>query len=130
MSEGGNNGYWGDHYPVSCPPESAKSKDIDPVYRLTLNNPPLDEDFYSHKEANLPYPPVKECEACAISVFTDLDQIQKTKKNIVLFKNRGHVIQGQIVRETGVVSEPDHKSHSNWWVYNGIDVKKYFKDNS
>ncbi|WP_146000429.1 hypothetical protein [Paenibacillus pasadenensis] len=130
MSDGGNNGNWGDHYPVSCPPGSAKSKDVAPVYRLSLNNPPLDEDFYSHKEANLRYPPDKECEACAISVFTDLEQIQKAKKKIVLFKNRGHIIEGQIVSETGVVSEPDHKSHINWWVYNGIDVKKYFKDNS
>ncbi|MDH6671225.1 hypothetical protein M2277_001875 [Paenibacillus sp. LBL] len=130
MSVSGNNGKWGDHYPVSCPPSSAKARDINPVYRLALHNPPLDEDFYSHKEANLPYPPIKECEACAISVFTDIKQIQKAKKNIVVFKRRGHIVEGQIARETGVASEPDHKSHINWWVYTGVDAKKYFGDNS
>jgi hypothetical protein len=129
MTESGNNGKWGDHFPVSCPPGNARPKNIDPVYRLTLHIPPTDEDFLSHKEANRPYQPEKECEACAISVFTDLDQIQKMKKRIPMFRNKGYIVKGQITKETGVVSEPDHKSHINWWVYSGIDIKKYFEGN-
>ena len=111
MTHSGNNGKWGDHFPASCPPNDARPKNIDPVYRITLHNPPTVEDFLSHKETNRPYPPEKECEACAISVFTDLEQVKKMKKKIPMFRNKGYIVKGKITKETGVVSEPDHKSH-------------------
>jgi hypothetical protein len=127
MTDKGVSHKWGDHYPEACPPDNAKSKDIEPVYRLTLNYPPTDEDFLSHKELRKSYPPELECKACAISVFSNLNQIEKAKKKIVLFKNKGHIVKGKIAKETGVVSEPDHKSHISWWVYSGVEVKRYFE---
>ncbi|WP_135554572.1 hypothetical protein [Paenibacillus cymbidii] len=127
MEIGYNNKYRSQMPVTNCPPDSAKSKDLNDVYRLTLNNPPKEEDFQSHIESGRKYPPGKECEAASVSVFKDIQEASRKKKMIPAFKRHGHIVMGQIKASTGVVSESTVTSHVDWWIYRGQTVHHLFK---
>ncbi|WP_156922553.1 hypothetical protein [Cohnella thermotolerans] len=123
-----NNSLYKSPMPVlNCPPQEAQEKNIETVYRLTLNNPPLDEDFLSHIEANKQYPPGKECVASSVSVYKDKEEAEKQKNKIPAYKRRGFIAAGPIEANTGVVLESKLSSHVDWWLYKGQKVSHLFK---
>lgn len=111
----------------NCPPSSAEHKDIDEVYRLTLNNPPTEEDFQSHIESGKKFPPGLECVAASVSVFKDKEDAERQKKKIPVFKNKGYISKGSIQSNTGVIVESSKSSHIDWWIQRGQTVHQYFK---
>ncbi|WP_372814261.1 hypothetical protein [Paenibacillus sp.] len=112
----GNNSLYKSPMPIlNCPPLEAHDKDIEEVYRLTLNNPPTDEDFLSHIEANKQYPPGKECVASSVSVYKNKDDAEKLKKKIPAYKRHGFIAVGPIMAKSGVVLESTLSSHVDWW---------------
>jgi hypothetical protein len=124
----GNNSLYKSPLPViNCPPETAKNKDIEPVYRLTLNNPPIEDDFLSHIESDKQYPKGEDCLAASVSVYKDKEDVIKQKKKIPAYKRNGFIAKGSIRTSSGVVHESNSSSHVEWWLYKGQKVSHLFK---
>lgn len=115
------------YVPKDCPPRNAVSIDIEDAYRLTLNDPPQSDDFLSHVESKKRFPPDKTCEACAVSLFLNYEDIKNTKKKVPAYKNKGYVAKGIVYKNTGVVSPPSKTSHVNWWIFKGTSVHHFFQ---
>lgn len=73
-----------DHLPSNCPPPDADSPIIE-VYCLVDSDQPTEKDFLSLKERrpndtfDFDNDPILVCQACGLSVFTDLHGIELAK---------------------------------------------------
>lgn len=113
---------WPEYYPEQCPPKEASYVDAT-VFRLCRDIPPSKEDFIPYKilhpEQNF-YG--KECQACGLSVYNNIDDIKMLKKiNKGLRKHK--IYSGHITPKTGLTLATPIKgnSHITWWI--GIEQK-------
>jgi hypothetical protein len=127
---------WADDMPAACPPSDAHTADVG-AYRLVKSNPPSDEDFVRpvDKRHDPPATPEEECSLHALSVFTDVGDIELARKLIPGFKKR-LVATGRIEPGDGLVREEPFtppgaalllRSHLDWWVPLGHDPKASFE---
>ncbi|MBW4620602.1 MAG: hypothetical protein KME17_14765 [Cyanosarcina radialis HA8281-LM2] len=80
-------GGWHDFFPEDCPPNTAQPAS-GTVYLFVKDDPPTPEDFRSkrQKNPNLKFPnDEKECQACGISVFTQIDDLLSLQRRFPAF---------------------------------------------
>lgn len=68
--------------PEQCPPGNAISVNLAPVYRLVDGEEVSSSDLLSHVEAGLSFPPGQECQAHAISLFQDIEDVKDNKRSL------------------------------------------------
>jgi len=106
--------------PDQCPPKDAVSDNQANVYRFINGENPTAEDFLNHKEAKRPYPDFKECEAIALSFFTEIPNVNKRSKAL---RNK-KAIKGNITDKCGVHTLKN--KHINLWLFKEVDILKVF----
>jgi hypothetical protein len=112
---------WPKHLPPDCPPTDAQSKSIE-VYRFLDNDNQLKhENFLTVKEKspNRAFKQSeKECRACALSVFTDRDEVIALQDTVPRW--RRPIAIGKINTTSGLIkhtpSSDTNNSHHSWWV--------------
>lgn len=112
-----------DDYPESCPPVLATCLE-GTYYRLCKSDEYSKEDFLTHVDAGLPFPPQKQCEALALSFYDSIENANKLRRKFKKF--RMHSIKPvQILESYGVALLENQTGHLNLWEYKNIDI---FKD--
>ena len=107
-----------DHLPDNCPPLDATSPVIE-VYCL-VDNPPVDTDFLSLRERNpeREYGHSLECQACGLSVFTDIPSVELAKKVSRRLRKKA-IALGHLSEDSGQIKRTPSKStgdtHHTWW---------------
>lgn len=112
--------------PEQCPPGNAISVNLSPVYRLVDGEDVSTSDLLSHVEAGLRFPPEKECQAHAVSLFQDIEGCERQQKKFKMLRNK-KIYRGQITKDCGVVDLYLNISHINLWVFKDIDLLTIFK---
>ena len=112
---------WPDYYPENCPPKEAKPAS-GTVYRLVRHNPPQAEDFLSTWEefpGRFPKPTIKNS---GVSVYTNLQDIERLKKRIRQLKDR-KTAEGKLNPMFGLIqrTEGKEKFHHTWWIPIGAE---------
>ncbi len=78
---------WPDYFPDDCPPQDAQPATGD-VYRLVKQNPPESKDFIPLREKKTGEDfGEKECQACGLSVFRNVEDAIRVKNRLVGWKN-------------------------------------------
>lgn len=107
---------WSEYYPEDCPPDEARSDEVE-AYRLVEQFPPNADDFlptiieFPHRK----FEPEVLCNACGASVYTDIKDIKRTRKRFKGLKNK-IIVKGIINKDDGLVLETGHGSHLTWWL--------------
>jgi hypothetical protein len=113
------------HFPEYCPPADAQLAANVTFFRLVKNFPPAAEDFWSYKKLNPDHDyKFKACEACALSVVTE---IQGAKNLLKLPTQKGKKIARLKLTAAAGVYQKTGKDlyHYSWWLYhhfNPIDI--------
>ena len=82
---------YGEDYPDACPPSEANEVEGS-FYRICNSAVPEEDDFKTHVDLGLKFPPQKLCEAKALSFFVSEQAIEKLKKRFPKFKNKVAVL--------------------------------------
>ncbi|MBD7937026.1 hypothetical protein H9655_08280 [Cytobacillus sp. Sa5YUA1] len=109
--------------PTECPPETAKSEDIEVAYRFIKSDLVTEEDFLSHKEENKKYPPYLACQALAVSFFVTEEHARKVAENNQYLGDK-KLVKGRITSECG--KHRTKRGHINLWLCEDVDMKKVF----
>lgn len=109
-----NQEFWAE-LPDGCPPEDSwQPQDVLEVVRLVRQDPPTNEDFQSfrmlHPERSVP---VSECEACGLSVFTDIEDAERKRKLPRLKGTLPCLVQ--LTSGSGRIKQTGQPSHHTWW---------------
>jgi hypothetical protein len=131
---GGGDYVWPGDLPADCPPEGAAEQEI-LVYRFVKADPLAAADFERPIDKPRKTEPTEAevCELCALSVFTDADDLPVARKFIPGFKKKlvaaAEVTDGHGVLEqapTECQGSPTMTSHHNWWLPEGFDPLPLF----
>ena len=82
---------YGEDYPDSCPPSEANEVEGS-FYRICNSAVPEKDDFKTHVDLGLNFPPQKLCEAKALSFFASEQAIEELKKRYPKFKDKVAVL--------------------------------------
>lgn len=82
---------YGEDYPDSCPPSEANEVEGS-FYRICNSAVPEKDDFKTHVDLGLNFPPQKLCEAKALSFFSSEQAIERLKKRFPKFKDKVAVL--------------------------------------
>ncbi|EHI75837.1 MULTISPECIES: hypothetical protein [Streptococcus] len=82
---------YGEDYPDSCPPSEANEVEGS-FYRICNSAVPEKDDFKTHVDLGLNFPPQKLCEAKALSFFASEQAIERLKKRFPKFKDKVAVL--------------------------------------
>ncbi|HEY9707457.1 MAG TPA: hypothetical protein V6D48_04575 [Oculatellaceae cyanobacterium] len=111
------------HLPPNCPPEDAKEASGN-VYMLVNDNTPKPEDFQSKREKHPDKPPFepneRECNACGLSVYTEISELLSTRSRHRGFRKMKLAL-GKLTSDLGVIKPTpslDSPSHNTFWVSN------------
>ncbi len=116
-----------EYLPDNCPPETAQAAS-GKVYYLVNNEPPTPEDFLSKRQKNpkLRFPKdEKECRACGISVYTEIEDLLKARQE---FPGLGNlkVAVGNLTPNLGVIEPtPSRKFPSHHTLWLAIDAQAW-----
>jgi hypothetical protein len=109
------------HLPPNCPPKDAAEASGN-VYMLVNGNPPEPEDFRSKREKHPDKPPFepseRECQACGLSVYTEVSELLKTRSRHRGFRKM-KIALGELTSDLGVIKltpSLDSPSHHTLWV--------------
>ncbi len=118
---------WPSHFPHNCPPKNAKPASGD-VFRLVKKNRPVDNDFLSQAKRQ-PDKDFKEkqCQACGLSVYRDINDIRKMRNRVRPMRKR-KIAKGTLSSNLGrILDTPSYeKTHMTWWVPVGVSPKSVF----
>lgn len=122
-----------DHLPDQCPPQDAKAPSCQ-VYYLVSNDPPIARDFLSIREKSPQHEPFqpneKECEACGLSVFAEIEGIQLARKVSSALRKKKLAI-GDLTPKVGLIKNtPSNRtgdSHHTLWPHKESKIWKEFK---
>lgn len=127
---------WPEYFPKTCPPEEAQDREIT-VYRVSLNNPPDDEDFTCNKIIEPGRNYSDECLACGLSVLGTLEDALKMQKFLIAYtkrmkKKQTHILKGTVPKGTGMTLHTPSKrteteSHMTYWVKPGVSASQFFE---
>ena len=82
---------YGEDYPDACPPSEANEMEGS-FYRMCNSAVPEKDDFKTHVDLGLNFPPPKLCEAKALSFFASEQAIERLKKRFPKFKDKVAVL--------------------------------------
>lgn len=82
---------YGEDYPDSCLPSEANEVEGS-FYRICNSAVPEKDDFKTHVDLGLNFPPQKLCEAKALSFFASEQAIERLKKRFPKFKDKVAVL--------------------------------------
>ena len=106
---------WQHLYTQNCPPQTAKTDDVNPVYRFVEDVSISEKDFEPHR---VKFPTAKQFQSQCIylgtSVFADLTEMLNLQQRFPKFAKM-KIAQGSIKKSDGKVSY-GNKSHITWWV--------------
>jgi len=108
---------WPNYFPSGCPYEDSFLA-AGAVYRLINKKAPEERDFLSYR---LLYPDkvfnVPECIACGLSIYTDVEDIERLKRRVPATRNK-RVTVGILHESLGKMKPTGHDeaSHHTWWV--------------
>lgn len=118
---------WYENLPESCPPQDAVEPSGGQYYRILNSEIPENSDFLSHRalQPNGKFT-VSECQAMAISLFTDKESCHTVAK-FPKFRNRPLYI-GKVVlnKSDGLIAHTPNKNstnHYSWWRSKDFDIK-------
>ena len=120
-----------DHLPLNCPPPDANHSVIE-VYCLVDSDPPTSKDFLSQieKRPNSTFKPELVCQACGLSVFTDVAGVEFVRKTIKKFREK-KLARASLSETSGKIkntpSSVSGDTHHTWWVNRDIDPSSLFK---
>ena len=115
---------WPEHYPDSCPPNTAKHASGN-VYRFIEkeHQSPQDEDFKSWKELHPERDyEEKECQACGLSIYTSLDEARRVAKLVPRLRKM-KIAEAVLKKDSGKMENtPSNvsKDHFTWWIAKNI----------
>jgi hypothetical protein len=113
---------WPDDLPEGCPPGDATPAD-GLFYRFMNKSEPSEKDFVRPIDRpNADFPAEQQCEASALSLYADLDDVALAQKLIPGFRKK-KVAQGKLESQMGVVKNTPSEyegvrlnSHHDWWL--------------
>ena len=119
-----------DGFPPCCPPTDAVDAD-GVVYRATISDPPVENDFSSQHELGL-RPSLKsswpqKCSMRAVSVYRTLRDAQH---HLNTFQKYKFIAVGVLTPGSGkakLAAHNDRPTHSNWWCYVEFNQDKRLK---
>lgn len=121
---------WPTFFPNGCPPEDSVDAS-GPVIRMVANDPPLLEDFKSHKELGQIRETGDLVDACGLSVMVDKEDVPRWRKRYPRLSNTRlkHAATGVLEPRHGkIMPTPSStsESHHTWWVYDKVDPSPDF----
>jgi hypothetical protein len=108
------------YFSANCPPATAQPAS-GTVYYLVNSEPLTPEDFWSKRQRNPDKrfsQKSKECQACGISVYTDIEDVLLLRREIQSFQNH-QISVGQLIPEMGVILPTPSEffpSHRTLWL--------------
>lgn len=115
---------WTEELPRGCPPSKAETAAPEQVfYRMTRNDPPIEEDFYSQAKAQTRRAMSRDVDECikrGVSLFDDLDTI--TNK-LHLPRTGKYVVELTLNPSDGVVLEGSNH-HWTWWKTDSFSINR------
>jgi hypothetical protein len=110
---------WPDFYPQGCPYNDSAPAEGDVFRVLVFASEPGPEDFKSYRELhpNRRFH-VPECEACGLSVYRELADVESMMRRVPRLRDRP-VVRGRLNARHGLIaSTPKQKepSHCTWWI--------------
>jgi hypothetical protein len=115
---------WATYFPAHCPPSTATTG-IFTVYRFLDDHQILPSDFLTVREKALErrFPDEeKECRACSLSVFTDLEEVLRLQRRVPRWRRT--IAIGKLDETSGKLkhtpSPQTNNSHHSWWVPQAI----------
>lgn len=115
-----------DFFPEGVPPGDAEDAHGD-AYRLVVNNPPSESDFYAYHLDKRPPVPKPGRSDCGTSMFRSLEGISLMKEASKPLRNR-QIASGSLEPEFGKVSkERARDSHFDAWLRTNTGIENKFK---
>lgn len=120
---------WNENLPEFCPEQGTHIPHHEVYYRIVKTIPPTPSDFISQrglKPTKVFTPPVTECRALSLSLFSDLNDAKK-KLKLPTFKGRCSIAKVVLNENDGLVKKTAKASHYSWWMtkqYNPEQAKK------
>ena len=123
---------WPEYFPENCPPTTATSPN-GKFYRFIAkdHDEPQSKDFVSWRELNLEKPcpdNIPECQACGLSVYSDLEEIRRMKKVIPKLRKM-KIAGGSLTESSGKIKNTpsrNSQNHNTWWVPQNENPWQYF----
>lgn len=120
-----------DYYPDRCPPAEARDAN-QVVYRFVESNPPCESDFLPHR---IRYPGRQfsdECQACGLSVFSDIESLMQMRSILPKSHQRNwkYIAEGRLRPGCGVIMPTPNDgspAHMTWWVACGVVPRDMFR---
>jgi hypothetical protein len=116
---------WPTDLPENCPPGDAQPAE-GTFFRFVKDDPPSRRDFVRPIDlpgASARHGPDERCEASALSLFADQEDVQKARALIPGFGKK-KVARGELAPHMGVLKhtappiaeQPVFESHHDWWM--------------
>jgi hypothetical protein len=123
---------WATYFPANCPPDTATTGTFT-VYRFLEGAPISSADFLTVREKAIDRrfsEPEKECRACSLSVFTDLEAVLSLQRRVPRWRKA--VTIGHLDETSGKLkhtpSPHTNNSHHSWWVPQDIRAIELFSE--
>ncbi|WP_215115401.1 hypothetical protein [Exiguobacterium sp. s80] len=110
--------------PEKCPPATAKSEDVENVFRFLEEADPQELDFDNHLKRNLFYTKDRLCEAIALSFFTTDKKVAEMRIRFPEKFESATILKGNIRENAGV--HKTKRQHLNLWVFHGVKMFEEF----
>lgn len=114
---------YGEDYPDSCPPSEANEVEGS-FYRICNSAVPEKDDFKTHVDLGLNFPPQKLCEAKALSFFASEQAIERLKKRFPKFKDKVAVLINILPSHGVGLLEGEHLNLWEFQDVNFLDVQE------
>lgn len=116
---------WFEDLPEQCPPKDARAcKGI--FYRIATGNPAQSADFFSQRrlapDRVFKGKGIDECIACAVSLFSHLEDAKKRMK-LPKFK-QAHIAAIELHPKDGWMKKTFSDSHYSWWRTTDFNVSQ------
>lgn len=119
---------WSLELPDGCPPETAIEPNEDmKFYRLVSSIPPTEDDFLAMTQENpkralaLKGKP-NELNTYGLSLFDNLKDLDRAKKQMSKRKPHNHVVEVRLKRGDGVIQKTASSGHWTWWKTDSFDI--------
>lgn len=105
---------WAEELPDQCPPSDSETPNGESFYRMVVDYPPVESDFFSQRKINLTklFKGISECQARSVSLFSDLT-VCKVKHKLPAHKDK-KIVRIRLSPNSGLIKKTAHE-HFSWW---------------
>ncbi|WP_368180198.1 hypothetical protein [Aeromonas sp. R5-2] len=114
-----------DFFPDGVPPEDALDAHGE-AYRLVINNPPSESDFYAYHLDKRPQNPKPGRSDCGTSMFRSKEGIEQAKEAFKSLRKK-KIAYGFLQPDFGKVSKERNDSHFEAWLRTNTGIENKFK---